>query len=103
MTEQEFKIKHKNLIDLGVITFTNENPVYKLIKKKIEIGEFPREGLSFAHSLLCEGDDMIIVDRFTSDFKTILCEAKELSVVRRDILKMGYEKGVGMGVYVKIN
>ena len=102
MTLSEFKIKHQHFIDLGVICFTNENPAYKFIENKVKNGEFPKEGLSFAHSYCHEGDDMIIVDRFTSDLQTILCEAKELSVIRRDILKMGYEKGVGMGVYVKI-
>jgi len=102
MTLNEFKIKHKHLIDLGIIRFTNENPIYKHIVEEVKVGKFSSDILSFASSYLCEGDDMIIIDRFSSDLQTILCEAKEIAPVRRDVLNMGYEKGIGMGVYIKI-
>lgn len=105
MTLENFKTKHKDLIELGAIRFTDEHPAMGFVMNKLRAGENVSPdhieiGKNLANKMFNNGCKMIIIDRFSPDLKTIYCDAKELVTARRDVLKMGFVKGYGVGVYV---
>lgn len=96
LTMEQFKEKHKRLIELGVITFAEESPTVINVVNKL-IDEHPENKqieLEFRNSLK---GSYIIIDRFVNgDF---LCDAKELAQPRNDVRKMGYLSCWGIGTY----
>jgi hypothetical protein len=92
LTLEQFKTKHFDLIERGMIRFTKKFPDV--------IPNFDEEKMKTITSALSSfyGDNVIIIDRFTDDLKTVLGEARELNTARSDVRKMGYIN-VGIGVY----
>jgi hypothetical protein len=95
-----FKAKHKNLIEKGVIKFTNEHPYFKTTSLAL-LEYFPQSQVDAARKTGLWHGDYIVLDRYNETTGEFLAEAKELNSPRADILKMGYQKEIGIGVYKK--
>jgi len=95
MNIQEFKKKHRELIKKGVIKFSINHPHTK--------NYFETQGNlnNFKIKLIIDllKSQYITIDRYNLETGEFLCEARELKPVRTDVLKMGYEKYFGLGVY----
>ena len=73
MTLNDFKNKHKDLINKGIITFARAGKL-----------------------------NLINIDRFHFESGEFMCEAKELIIARADARKLGYTlRGSGVGCYGK--
>jgi hypothetical protein len=96
MDIQTFKTKHRDLINKGVITFTNIHPYFdECVTRLTE--PYTNEEIQSAKQALSA--DFIVIDRFVDDI--IVAEAHELNSPRADVLKMGYIKDIGIGIYKK--
>jgi hypothetical protein len=95
MTIQEFKTKHSDLINRGVIRFSDEHPYFAHVCKEMNLTGNEK---NIASSLLNK-PNTIIIDRFADDNQTILADKNEILSPRRDVLKIGYTKTYGIGVY----
>jgi hypothetical protein len=102
MTLNDFITKHSDLINRGVITITTENPKINDFLKSIESDLTSDEKQEYVRlikttKLFGSGDTYITIDRFVDgDF---IAEKHELIAPRRDVIKMGFDKSFGVGVY----
>jgi hypothetical protein len=96
MTLSEFKTKHQDLIKRGMIRFTKELP-----NSEDAFPNLNEEQTKAAMSILSKiynSPNMIVIDRFADDLKTILGEAKELKTACKDAKNMDYVN-TNIGIY----
>lgn len=104
MSIDEFSMKHEKLIKRGVITITSDNPkindFIKFIKAKLNESEL-KEYIELLKStkLFNDSDIYITIDRFVDG--NFIADKNELTSPRNDVLKMGFIKTFGIGVYHK--
>ncbi|RPI84079.1 MAG: hypothetical protein EHM34_04250 [Nitrosopumilales archaeon] len=95
MDIREFKKKYKDLIKKGAVRFTTEHPYTEnYLNAQDNLTDFQKKLIT--DILRCQ---YITIDRYNLETGEFLCEARELKPVRTDVLKMGYEKHIGLGVY----
>ena len=89
MDFETFKFKNKDLIDLGVVKILYKHPYEQLIDEVVSNRDV---------NLKFEGKH-VEVSRFVNN--RIVASTQEIAKPIRHLKKMGYVKGMGIGIYTK--